>query len=326
MSITEFVQSPAYKKIMGKVYGLGASVVILGALWKILHLPGASYMLIAGLGTEAIIFALSAFEPPHEMPDWSLVYPELVGLEPNEHGVKGVSHGGGGSDLAALIQSGHLESDVVEKLSDGIRKLAMTTNQLSNLSDANFATETYLNSMKQASESVGNLSSVQARSAKIMEDSTAVLANSYDSTAKVIAQSGTRIAEEFTASGKKFVDDLNKSSEQLVSAYSSLNQTMTHELGLVETNSKVYVQNLEGMNKNLASINTMFELQLKNTNEQVQASSEMTKGLSNIKDQLLLSVDDTKAYKDQVAKLSHSIGELNTIYGNMLSAMNMGNR
>ena len=76
---------------MGKVYGLGAAVVILGALWKILHLPGASAMLIAGLGTEAVIFALSAFEPPHEMPDWSLVYPELVGLES-----EGGGHGGHG--------------------------------------------------------------------------------------------------------------------------------------------------------------------------------------------------------------------------------------
>ncbi|GAO29876.1 hypothetical protein JCM15548_12107 [Geofilum rubicundum JCM 15548] len=87
---------------MGKVYGIGAAVVILGALWKILHLPGASAMLIAGLGTEAIIFFLSAFEPPHEMPDWSLVYPELVGLEPRDRGHGG--GGGGGSELAALFK------------------------------------------------------------------------------------------------------------------------------------------------------------------------------------------------------------------------------
>ena len=54
MSISEFVESPAYKNVMGKVYGLGAAVVILGALWKILHLPGATAMLIAGLGTDII--------------------------------------------------------------------------------------------------------------------------------------------------------------------------------------------------------------------------------------------------------------------------------
>ena len=62
----------------GYVYGFGASVAILGSLFKIMHFPGAGVMLVAGLGVEAIIFALSSFEPPHETPDWTLVYPELL--------------------------------------------------------------------------------------------------------------------------------------------------------------------------------------------------------------------------------------------------------
>ncbi|MFW6389254.1 MAG: gliding motility protein GldL, partial [Marinilabiliaceae bacterium] len=67
---------------MAKVYGWGAALVLLGALFKIQHYPGAGLMLLVGMGTEVVIFFLSAFEPPHEMPDWSIVYPELVGLEP----------------------------------------------------------------------------------------------------------------------------------------------------------------------------------------------------------------------------------------------------
>ena len=63
---------------MAKMYGIGAAVVIVGALFKINHYPYASEMLIVGLGTEAIIFFFSAFEKPHEEPDWSLVYPELA--------------------------------------------------------------------------------------------------------------------------------------------------------------------------------------------------------------------------------------------------------
>ena len=81
MSLQELVESPAYKKIMGYVYGWGASVAIIGALFKIMHYPGASIMLVAGLGVEAFIFFMSAFEPPHAMPDWTLVYPELLGLD-----------------------------------------------------------------------------------------------------------------------------------------------------------------------------------------------------------------------------------------------------
>ncbi|MBK7751833.1 MAG: gliding motility protein GldL [Flavobacteriales bacterium] len=59
---------------MAKLYGIGAAVVIVGALFKIQHWPAADLFLILGLSTEAIIFFFSAFEPPHEDPDWSLVY------------------------------------------------------------------------------------------------------------------------------------------------------------------------------------------------------------------------------------------------------------
>ena len=70
-----------YKKLMAKVYGIGAAIVIIGALFKILHLKFANELLIVGLTTEALIFFLSAFEKPHEEYDWTLVYPELAGMD-----------------------------------------------------------------------------------------------------------------------------------------------------------------------------------------------------------------------------------------------------
>ena len=87
MSISELVESEGYKKFMGKLYGWGASVVIIGALFKIQHYPGASPMLVVGLSVEALIFFFSAFEPLHEEIDWTLVYPELAGLDEIEEGV-----------------------------------------------------------------------------------------------------------------------------------------------------------------------------------------------------------------------------------------------
>lgn len=80
MTLSEFVESKTYKTVMKYVYGWGASVVLLGALFKIMHFPGAGPMLVAGMGTEVLIFFLSAFEPLHEEPDWTLVYPELAGM------------------------------------------------------------------------------------------------------------------------------------------------------------------------------------------------------------------------------------------------------
>ena len=87
MSIAELTESEGYKKFMGKVYGFGASIVLVGALFKIQHYPGASPMLVVGLLTEALIFFFSAFEPLHEELDWTLVYPELAGLDEIEEGI-----------------------------------------------------------------------------------------------------------------------------------------------------------------------------------------------------------------------------------------------
>ncbi|MFM7768040.1 MAG: gliding motility protein GldL, partial [Bacteroidota bacterium] len=77
MSIATMTQSKGFKNMMAKLYGFGASIVIVGALFKIMHWEGAGLMLTVGLLTEAVIFFFSAFEPPHEELDWSLVYPEL---------------------------------------------------------------------------------------------------------------------------------------------------------------------------------------------------------------------------------------------------------
>ena len=302
MSITEFVESPGYKKVMGKVYGIGAAIVILGALWKILHLPYANVMLIAGLGTEALIFFLSAFEPPHEMPDWSLVYPELVGLEPKaaHHGVGG----GGGSELQALIQTGNIDEKTVAELSDGIKKLGATSSQLADLSDASLATQSYLQNIQNASESVGKFGNVQDKTSKAIEESATALTQSYTSTAGVIAEAGNKVASQMTQSGQ----DITK-------AYA----------GVAES-SKEYKQQLSDLNGNLASINSIYEMQLKGSKEQIETTENLNKDLSEINGYLKESVEGAKSYRDQVANLNKTVGELNTIYGNMLSAMNVGNR
>ena len=90
--------SKAWKKFMAKLYGIGAAVVIIGAMFKIQHWPFASLLLVVGLSTEAVIFFFSAFEPLHEEPDWSLVYPELALPEDAKKNLQNShsrNHGGG---------------------------------------------------------------------------------------------------------------------------------------------------------------------------------------------------------------------------------------
>ena len=81
MGLAQLTQSHAWKAFMAKLYGWGASVVIVGALFKIMHWQFAGPLLILGLTTEALIFFFSAFEPLHEELDWTLVYPQLSGLD-----------------------------------------------------------------------------------------------------------------------------------------------------------------------------------------------------------------------------------------------------
>ena len=319
MGLSEFVQSPAYKKFMAKVYGWGASLVLLGALFKIQHYPMAGLMLNIGMGTEVIIFFLSAFEPPHEMPDWSIVYPELVGLEPKEDRRRG-GGGSGGSDLAALIESGALEPEVVEKLGEGIRKLTATTGQLSDLSDASLATESYLQSMKMASESVNKLSNSQSKSIREIDN----LSQSYSTAAQQVAEGGKQLAEHMTAAGNTIVRDIEESGKELVSSYRNFSQTINENAGQVTGNAENYNQQLAEANKQLTAINSVYEMQLKSFSAQMEASKNVTEKLGAIHEQFDKSVDDAKAYKEELSKLKQSISELNTIYGNMLSAMNMG--
>ena len=86
MGLAEFTSGKKYKNFMAKLYGIGAAIVIAGALFKIQHWEGAGIMLTVGLLTEAIIFFFSAFEPLHEETDWSLVYPELAGMHDPSQG------------------------------------------------------------------------------------------------------------------------------------------------------------------------------------------------------------------------------------------------
>src|SRR6185436_19705540 len=133
MGIAQLTQGKAFKRNMAKLYGWGAAVVILGALFKIQHYPGAGIMLVVGLTTEAVIFFFSAFEPPHEEVDWSLVYPELAGMEDEDsHGKKDrkkktdqVSQ-----HLDRLMADANIGPDLLESLGSGLRALGDSTSKL----------------------------------------------------------------------------------------------------------------------------------------------------------------------------------------------------
>ena len=123
-SIEKVTEARWYKLMMPKLYGWGAAVVILGALFKIENLPGASYMLMAGLGIESIIFFFSAFEKQHVEPDWSLVYPELAHMEDPD------AAGRPAQQLDEALKKAKIDNELIESLNEGLRAFGESAKQL----------------------------------------------------------------------------------------------------------------------------------------------------------------------------------------------------
>ncbi|RUT77714.1 gliding motility protein GldL [Ancylomarina longa] len=338
MNITELVQSPKWKKFMGYVYGWGASVVLIGALFKIQHYPMAGYFLAAGMITEAIIFFFSAFEPPHEQPDWSLVYPELIGLEPKQQMGGGVQVEGL-EQLQALLEKMSVQPDKLSHLSQGLAKLSNAAENLSNLSDAAHATDGYVQSLHKASESVGQFSEKYVDSTQELTNSAQKLGTSYQETADVIANSGKNFtnkmdhsvadlankyqdaASTVLSSGQNFAEKVNKSGNKLLGAYQNIDKILQTDFEKISKNSGNFNDSMEGLNKNISSLNALYELQLKHSNEQINNSKNVHKDLDKVLETLTATLENAQTYRKETEQLNQNLTALNTIYGNMLSAM-----
>jgi gliding motility-associated protein GldL len=220
MGIAQITQGKAFKQFMAKLYGFGAAIVIVGALFKIQHWEGAGLMLTVGLLTEAVIFFFSAFEPPHEEVDWSLVYPELAGMhEPGADRKKKKTGDPVAQELDKLLSEAKIGPELIQSLGTGLRSLSENTAKMAQVSNAAVASEEYSKNVQAASKQV----------------------------------------VELTASYQKTT----------------------------------------------------------------QAMAGMSTGVNDMLNNLNSTVEDTRKYRDEVGKLAKNLQSLNTVYGNMLSAMNV---
>lgn len=296
MSIEELVESEGYKKFMVKLTGIGAAVILIGALFKIQHYPGASIALIVGLLTEAVIFFLSAFEPLHEEIDWTLAYPELAGLDDIEEGLDNeiVSRRKGGSSDGSsalarfdeLLENSNLGSEIFDKLGDGLNNLSTTVSNMGDITSATIATDKYAKNIDSAAESVQTLS-----------DSFIGSSQAITKTSKIIGESGD--------------------------SYQTLLEGLNSNFTSIGENGKIQAEQQELLSKNLTALNAVYELQLKSSNDNLSATESVSSGMTQIMSDLKDTSADVAKYKDEVGKLSKNLASLNTIYGNMLAAMNV---
>lgn len=304
---------------MGYVYGWGAAVVMVGALFKLEHLQYSSVLLSIGLITEAFIFFLSAFEPPLEQPEWSKVYPELR----EDYEIEGYEELApkNKKSLDQLISTNELTPELLDKVGKGLNNLSNTAKGISDISSATLATDMYVKNLGSASEAMGNLAEINNKANESINQSVGNLVASYSSTAQKISDTGLSTIEKIQKSGESFSSQLAETSQRLAETYGAAGNSISTEIENINNSSKEYSSNLQKLNSNLTALNTNFASQLKGTEEQFKVSQSFNKDLLEMNKLLIDSVDELKKYKENAEQLNKNLESLNTIYGNMLGAM-----
>ncbi|MBQ3717326.1 MAG: gliding motility protein GldL [Paludibacteraceae bacterium] len=286
------------KNVVNIVYSAGASVVIIGALFKILHWPGASQVLMVGMFTEAFLFLIGTLEHPHPEFHWENVFPQLLeyGTKPelleekskqarptllgagvaggDEAAVKGMNIAAspaGPAASSAKVPS--LKDEDMKALKDGIADLAKTATQFS------------------------ELSKVAQTGVKLNERLVAAEAATIEYTSKL---SAVGLA----------TDNLTQATGGLSGTYAQISEDMK---GVAEE-TRAYKQGVEQVGQKVASLNSVYELQLQAVNAQVEAQKSATAAAKE-------AAESQVAFAAGAKQLQKQVADLNAIYGNMLNAL-----
>jgi len=321
MNIGEILKSKRWKVLMGYVYGWGAAVVLMGALFKLQHWDYSGPMLVVGLMTEAFIFFISAFEPPMEHPDWAKVYPELRDdyelVEPEEEIQSNLKN-----SFETMLSSTNITPEVLAKIGKSLIDLSNTASGISDISAATLATDIYVKNINSASESMIAFSETNANANNSLNNSVVQLVDTYSTTAQQISETGNGMVARLNESSTKFTKQIDESGNKLVDSYQRLSGSVEKGFKDLETNTSSYSETFQKLNKNIESLNGTYEKHVKGTSEQIQASAKFFEDLNQMNQIIASSVQEMKKYKENAEKLNSNLDSLNSIYGNMLGAMN----
>ncbi len=234
----------------------GASIVILGALFKIVHHPLADTFLWFGLVTEAVIFAIYGI--------LYAVYPPIKDATHDEEqfSVAGAKSRAAFGAMDKMLAEADITPDTMRRLGDGFKQLNTTVSGMNNIGDTIAATS------------------------------------------------------EFTAKTREVTGQLDKVKDAYTTAASSVGAFNTATEG-----AKVFHEQIQVLTKNLSSLNTIYELELQESNNHLKALNAFYGKLSETSSAMLNSAEDAKRVQEQIGNLATNLGRLNNIYGNMLTAM-----
>lgn len=349
------LSSPLGKKIMGYAYGIGASIVIIGALFKILHLEGAALMLTLGMGTEALLFFLGSFEPPHQEAtrwDWSKIYPDLVPekspaelLKERKANKKGKTLSNDDSapqrQPVTQIKAAHqaiatpspmsaLDEGEMEQWNKNIKNILSSVDGLSKLSETGKISEDYIKKISNAGEAVEQLSKAQEASAHAITESTGQLTENYKNSSEKFGNTISTAAEKFGTTMATTAEVVKKDIEGAShKASETLKGSTEHLVENYKTSSENFDLTLSAAAKNFGStIETSAEVV---KNEMEKASQEASGILKGSTQSMADSYAETankfgktfdEAYTESASAINNASATLNESYLQVTEALN----
>ena len=282
------------KKIVGAVYSLGASVVIVGALFKIMHFPGAGVMLTVGMGIEALLFAIGCLDKPHADFHWEDVFPQLLGHGADPEVLKELESRPRPTLLGAGAEGGKKSADVpvidekaVEALKVGIANLSKTANQLSELGTVAVAT----NKLNEKLDAAGEAAEQFVVAGKVIGEKSSELSATY---AQVNAD-----MQKVAAGTKEYESQVKAISAQL----KSLNSVYELQLKSLQSQAEAYKAQTEKVAGATAQVETLTA----NVKAMIDVAEAAKKS--------------QEAYAAGAKQLAGQVADLNKVYGNMLNAL-----
>ena len=288
-----FLKSDSGQRFFNFAYSIGAAIVIWGALFKILHLPGGNTLLCIGMGTEVLMFILTAFDKPEKEYHWEEVFPVLASQDPEDRpdftSGGGIIIGGAGGgegyegdinvsvseakNAVGLPQGVNLSEEDTRSLSESIAKMSAASDQLSRMAELTDATQQYLSQMAGISEQMQ----------KLQTTTTA----------------------------------LNEVSQTLLNSYKAITDNSQN----ISQSSTGYVDQMQALNQNISGLNTIYEIQLKSISSQLDNIDRVNRGLKDIRDMYEKSAAESAHYCDETEKMARYMKQLNSVYEKMVKAM-----
>lgn len=296
--IERFLHGEKGQRFFNFAYSIGAAVVIWGALFKILHLPGGNTLLSVGMGTEVLMFILTAFDRPPRDYKWEEVFPVFDSHDPEDRpdlngGGGGIVIGGTGNGGTVIVNGGEgsgvspeqaraavglpggidISEDDTRSLTESIAKMAAASGQLSRMAELTDATQQYLSQISGIAEQMQRLQAT--------------------------------------------TEALNNVSETLLGSY----RAITDNSAEITQSSKGYVEQMSDLNRNIGGLNTIYEIQLKSISSQLDSIDRVNRGLKDIRDMYEKSANESVRYCEETEKMAHYMKQLNSVYEKMLRAM-----